>query len=287
MTKKYKLLFLITAISFNINLYCQNYRSIFGTDSTRWNISHSIPDAIFTDQLIAFGDTTIEEKIYKKLFIDNYSQGFLREDTISGKIWYLSWNGSEYLVMDLDKEKGDHFDLISYYDTVQIQIDSVFYNEGRKNLITNYYLDEYDYEKLRFIEGIGPNNGFFLASHSETPPSGSYLLCSYKDSDLEYSNVFFDGNCYLNWTNIQINEMDKTKANVFPNPVSSEVSFEINSPTPSEYNITILNINGKTLITETFSEKITLNVNNFTSGIYFYKINDSKSIIQTGKLMIK
>lgn len=287
MTKKYILPILISVLLFEFNLNGQNYESIFGLDTTQWNITYIIPDAGYTEQLFAFGDTLIDGKNYKELFIYNNSEGFLREDTISGKTWYLSWNGSEYLVMDLDKEKGDYFDLISYNDTVQIQIDSVYYNDGKKVLITNYILDQYyESETLRFVEGVGPTNGLFLASHSWTEPTISYLLCSYKDSELEYNTEQFYGDCNVNWTDIKSNTLDKAEVIVYPNPVSSELSFLINSQNIKEYTITIFNINGENLVMNQFSEKITINVDRFTSGIYFYKIADSKKLIQTGKIMI-
>lgn len=267
----------------------QSYQSIFGQDSTQWNINHIIPDYIYTDILLAKGDTIINQTDYKKLSINNEYQGCLREDVNTGKLWFLSWNGSEYLIMDLSLEKGDSFDLICYQDTIQIHIDSVTNIEGRKVLISDFVLDSfYENEKLRFIEGVGPTNGIFLASHFGYYPSESYLLCSYLNSELNYSNELFNGECNIlevGISDININHEIK----IYPNPIKDIVYFDFNNY-PSDFKAILIfdlfgNLKYKEFINESLVE---INLNSFGKGIYFYKISDQNDfIINSGKLIIK
>jgi hypothetical protein len=268
-------------------LFGQGYESIFGLDTTKWNITYIIPDAGFTETLNAYTDTLIGEFKYKKLYINNENQGYLREDTVSGKVWYLSWNEKEYLVMDMAKQKGDTFALISYYDTTYIKIDSVYEIGGRKTLLTNYELDSYyENEIFRFIEGVGPTNGFFLASHFWTFPSISYLLCAYKDSELKYQTNLFYGSCEINWVGLKSNN-DNTGLIVYPNPTSSVVNFEFKYQSAKDYMLSIMDISGSVLISEEFIENvIRIDTRKFKTGLYIYQVFNENVIIKTGKIII-
>lgn len=279
---------ILLVTGFNFSMLSQSYVSIFSQDSTQWNINHIIPDASFTDILLAKGDTSINQKNYKKLSINNEYEGSLRENTDTGKTWYLSWNGLEYLIMDLSLEKGDFFDLIYYQDTIQIQIDSVTNIEGRKVLISDYILDSYyENEKLKFIEGIGPSNGIFLASHTGYYPSESYLLCNYKDSELNYDNEIFNGECFISWVGTE-NIEKEFPVKIYPNPVRNTGYIIINFDLRKTYKILIFDIYGK-LITNSIinNNQFQINSAKFQNGIYFYKILNSDNFnCADGKIII-
>lgn len=282
----------ITIISFvfgiNLTLFSQNYESIFGQDSTQWNINHIIPDASFTDILLAKGDTSINQTDYTKLLINNEYGGALREDVNTGKTWYLSWNGFEYLIMDLSLEKGDSFDLIYYQDTIQIQIDSVTNIEGKKVLISDYLLDSYyENEKLKFIEGVGPTNGIFLASYSGYYPSESYLLCNYKDSELNFSNEIFNGECFISWVGVE-NFENESMVTIYPNPIRDIGYLEIDNNTQKLLRILIFDLSGRLLLNSIIKNKrFEINSNIFQNGIYFYQIlNYDNYKLANGKIII-
>ncbi len=82
---------------------------------------------------------------------------------------------------------------------------------------------------------------------------------------------------------ININEI----VTIFPNPFSTSISIMINDE--SEINtaeLWIYNVLGEEVLFTTVAKKITtLETNNFSSGMYFFKIINNNTILQSGKLI--
>ena len=89
-----------------------------------------------------------------------------------------------------------------------------------------------------------------------------------------------------NTTNVSENINKPINLNVFPNPSSNEINFNTES-IDAKY-ILITDISGKLIIKQNFIEKkIKLDVNNYTNGLYTYKvINNNNEAIKMGKISI-
>jgi hypothetical protein len=102
----------------------------------------------------------------------------------------------------------------------------------------------------------------------------------------------------LNWIDnnlpdpqlVNINETENLKVVVSPNPVYNDVlSIYFSDKVSENTNISILDLSGKILYSANFeniTDKILIQVNNFSGGIYFVKITNSNENI-TQKVIIQ
>ena len=215
------------------------YKSIFGINETSWNtLDHS--SIASTDSSYVDGSLSVWGRSYNyitEIGHFGFTEFFLREDTVTGKVWYNSdlSDSSDYLIMDMSLILGDTFNLLTY-DVVptfeDIVVDSVYYIDGRKHIQFNFTsLSDPNYF-LTMIEGIGRNNG--MSKESITSPyNNTYLLCATKDSvqlyqsDYAINTLGISGCNYLSISNI--NEKEFNKISVFPNPTNGQINFESNN----------------------------------------------------------
>lgn len=75
---------------------------------------------------------------------------------------------------------------------------------------------------------------------------------------------------------------------VFPNPVSSSFTIQIDENRAANYQVNIVNIAGQTVFSNTYSEPfISVNAGNFTPGIYLLNIKSDEGNTFTSKLLKK
>jgi mRNA-degrading endonuclease RelE of RelBE toxin-antitoxin system len=164
---------------------------------------------------------------------------FLREDTLSGKLWvYDEIEEREWLAIDMGLELNDSFLLSSryanYYDTITF-VDSIFYdNEGHKHLRFNLSCFNFalspNYNKLEFIEGIGTNFGLgYQVINSIDDFYQEILLCAFKDDEKIYSHNSESGDsCKLIINGVGIENIYQSGLKVWPNPCQKTVN--VNPP---------------------------------------------------------
>lgn len=291
------LFFLILILLINDNLFSQPYQSIFGSTSASWKIVASNIDIMTTDSVRIEGDTVFNSLNYKKIICDYPTccgslTGFLREDTIEGKVWYYSLSDTtERLIMNLSLTINDSIYFQLWPDTGWIKVDSVYYILGKKYVQLNTTVNPYGWggwgEKLLYIEGIGTNRGIqYLAAN--TFNDSPYLLCSYKDSLLVYSNTNLNFNgCYLLNPDVIENFNYESYPVIFPNPISEKGTLKFNNSNNSQFIIIIFDLSGNKISQfNSNTSIITINGEYFKQGIYFYKLyNVSNSISFFGKLI--
>jgi hypothetical protein len=75
--------------------------------------------------------------------------------------------------------------------------------------------------------------------------------------------------------------------NVFPNPFSSEVHFEVLHSTPDNYTFSVMNSKGQVVLQQQHNSSIwILQRNSLAQGIHLYSIRNSQGkLVQSGKLM--
>jgi hypothetical protein len=287
----------LSIIVFNLfvlrqEINAQPYKSIFGNTSTTWKIVATNLDVLKIDTVSAENDTTFNANNYKKIFsyyptYIHYLSGYLREDTINGKVWYYSKNdNTEKLVMNLSLALGDSIYLDLWPDNGWVTVDSVYYNNNRKMIRLNTDFSSGWGEKLLFIEGIGTNRGVqYLSSNLNTSP---YLLCSYQDYQLIYTNnnSNFNGCSLLN-TNVNELQISDLSCSIFPNPTLSNAIIKFNNIANIHYILVLYNFSGfKIKEYETNSSSILIEGGEFKAGVYFYKLyNDINNKFCFGKII--
>jgi len=296
MKKLFIILFYLTNIIWTTT--GQPYKSLFGSAQTSWNVAfHIMPDWTLTDSLVVCNDTMINGHIYK--YVKDYGtsgfDGYLREDTMTGKAWYLdnSWLKNEFLIMDLSLNVGDTFIIHQESfpeDSIAI-VDSIKYVGGNKVI----FLSKCGYgillgsECLSFIEGIGPNAGiiFQLYQSSNYFAEGSLLLCSHKDNVQVYSNSspYFYGKCYVHYGGIKENPAAYLKLSIYPNPSGDKIHIEYNGPRP--YTIQIYDYSGKCISSKTDinSSPFDFDMIEYPHGIYLLKVKGNDGKYATGKFL--
>lgn len=306
--KKIRMLFLMMNLLISVNLFGQPYESVFGINSTEWDIACWGFTTYETFTFSVCCDTTINARSYKKFILINdtgcltpYRCYFLSEDTLNGKLWlYNSEDEKEYLSMDLNLNIGDtfkinpkafHYNPPSPPETDSIAIvDSVFFKNGRKMIRINIHnFLPANQEKLTFIEGVGPNFGVFYQAGRSVAiyDQPRQLLCAKKDSVYVYKNKInlstWPDTCL--YVQVGINEFNKNaQIEIFPNPVKEELNLIF--PEPFEGYIIVYNVLGS--VEEQIYLKNILNYKMETStlnkNVYFIRVLN-KDVSVTKKII--
>jgi len=277
--------FLILGIS--NSLIAQNYESIFGSDSTQWNITMGNLWGTGTDQHTVIKDTTINGFNYK--VIDGYSingfQGYLREDTIQGKAWYRNnQDTTEFLIMDLQLSVGDSMFVGGNWNLQPgyYFVDSVYVSNNRKHIRFDFELFFMNNTKFTLIEGISSNLGFRYQDIDYINNFNPELLCSYKNEIQEYGI----GQCIISGLNEISN---KEIINVYPNPFRDNIIIDISQWKNEIIKYDIINSAGKTLKSRAVNNsKINIeNLNHYKNGTYFIILRDKHGNVINSKKIIK
>lgn len=268
-------------------LMAQHYESLFGSNSTQWNITMGNLWGTGTDQHTAIGDTTINGNSYK--VIDGYTvegfQAYLREDTIQGKAWYKNnQDTTEFLIMDMQLSIGDSMFVggnwnpqPSYYF-----VDSVYVLDNRKHIRFDLELFFISNAKFTLIEGISSNLGFRYQDIDYMDNFNPELLCSYKNG----IQVFGTGECiYTGFSEIANQE----KVNVYPNPFTDNVTIDLSQLKNKINQFDLISSTGAILVSgEVNNSKVTIeNLDLFKNGIYLIALRDGDGRVVISKKVIK
>lgn len=221
------------------------YKSIFGHESTEWNVALNYMDDYNWYNYIMRSsiDTSVNETKYKKIEI--YSSAawerdiLLREDTTTGKVWLRCVGGddwleqrigvtdTDFLIMDMSMEIGDSIFLFLSSMTFDLLWEDWFYVRcidtinGHKTI---HLQNEQNYT-IDFIEGIGASNLFDVI---EPWHFYSALVCCHKDGELIYHKTVPghpDENCIIPYVGIE-NSAVESSVSVYPNPCSDWIRIE-------------------------------------------------------------
>jgi hypothetical protein len=80
-----------------------------------------------------------------------------------------------------------------------------------------------------------------------------------------------------------INSTDESKINFYPNPFSTQLTFDISDNQPAT--IILYDIFSRQIFQKTFMTSTTINTEQFEEGIYFYELKNSKRTIKIGKII--
>lgn len=263
----------------------------------------------YNDSIYFQGDTVINTqkyiKVYDKAFCDEppgfikleYNfLGFVREDTVQGKIWRLKIDSniySELLIYDISLTLGDSFNI--WGKSYPVELDTTIL--GRKHIVISAHTFIPSSMKLEFIEGIGINCNFFNGTYFYLEPNwnyplGSFLTCAFESHYLKYKNLTnshagqinvpftstsqCNVNCY--WIGSQ-NEIDNqlSKVKIYPNPTNNELNIECYQN--NDFTLSLFNISGQELFKQKINRnKVQIDVKKLSCGVYFVKLSNDKSV---------
>ncbi|MBQ3788555.1 MAG: T9SS type A sorting domain-containing protein [Bacteroidales bacterium] len=271
------------------------FQSVFGDSSSTWYVylkEFSIyADATDVKQAVAGDSVFVDSNVYNVLRRD-YSEStegisvfyhdsiLLRENETHSKLYIKQYyNGTyehipEILVMDLDLNVGDTLNTENWdklelhdFDTIPtIRIDSIFFENGRKILKTNFHNRAWfnDIDTLMFIEGVGPSLGPEYPRRMEHVE----LLCYYRDGVEVYHDNPGDEGCLKGggiFDNIELCEWDFF-CEVFPNPCADVVYIDATEAT----GYMLLSSNGRLIQTSKLPGRSTaIDMHDYARGIYF------------------
>jgi hypothetical protein len=73
----------------------------------------------------------------------------------------------------------------------------------------------------------------------------------------------------------------------YPNPATSYITFDMQKGYSRGLTLTVFNFLGKKMIeTPNVTEKSTLNLSDFTRGVYVYVIDQGGKVVETGKFQV-
>ena len=81
---------------------------------------------------------------------------------------------------------------------------------------------------------------------------------------------------------------DATLVHFYPNPATSNITFDLPSGYDKGYSLEIYSFMGRKMYeTTNFSQRITLNLTNFNRGVYVYQLHDRNGkMIESGKFQV-
>jgi hypothetical protein len=196
---------------------------------------------------------------------------YLYEDVGNAKLWCSKNDTSasdNRLIMDLNLQLGDTF-YFSVDSTTYHIVDSVFYNNGLKNIRFNgNFMFGNIIEPILFTESIGPNIGldYMFPEFLST----SMLVCMQRGNSYEYlyHDSTFRSFCFP-VGNYEINEKEKD-IRLYPNPANETINIESSVNIQS---IEIYDLAGQLLIHQQLNTKYsTIDIEQLTKAVYIVKI---------------
>lgn len=298
----------LLSIILTILCVCQMNAQVIVDESKNWStVIHRLPSfTIITENIKFEGDTTIENTDYKKVrrSIDEFQEiweayGFIRETPEKRVYFRPDSSEQDYLLYDFNSELNDIIEVygISGYGNNNwltpmnffiSEIDSILIgNQYRKQLHLNPVFGDTLPEASEFwIEGIGSKSGILHWNAALTGGDSHQLLCHWQNDTLIFQNPLFSS-CYYVWTNKNEIVNDK-QVNIYPNPMSQFAKIEINNyDLNSVYILEVFDLQGKKVFEDKLGEDFTLDLKNFNSGIYIFKIICNGITLKSEKLIIK
>jgi hypothetical protein len=289
--KKTVLLIFLSLLAI-ISIDAQPYQPCLDDGMVRWSmLDYHVSDAgLISTEIIAFGDTTINDLPYKKMYYSPWGYPiekndenwknfipeltyymlfseyfFIRESEDASRLYlYNSRWDEEYLISDMNLQKGDEFQ----FNYQNYRVDSVYI----KNDLKHIQMDREIWspaiiyqDTLKLIEGVGPNIW-------PLNPEESYgaLNCFHNQTLFyKYDNGYPCG-YEAPPNNIKTVSNGDYHFRITAGDVNVYFSF------PSRKHISISDISGRLRYSQVFlsGENATIPIASFPKGVYLLKIED-------------
>jgi hypothetical protein len=302
-----KLLFAVLTVCGTCSVSAQGYQSYFGDSSTVYHIfvlrTCYDPDpgqlgCGWTPQIhMNRTDTVnINDTIYYINTRDYSGSLHLREDTLTGRLYYRYPDSAERLICDMSMALGDTFTLpegLYMEEGAVMTVDSISYLNGRKiihfsplqvlhghsayypYIADGYYHESFYGLNITFVEGIGPTYGVFGHMSFEKWNLG-VMLCVDKDGTQVYMTSPQLG-CYQDADAIK--EAKLNEMLLYPNPATEELHIELSNDADAGGTLWVIDAVGQVVYRKTALPACeTVPVARLSPGLYVvqYQIKNRK-----------
>lgn len=199
-----------------------HYIKVLQTDHTWYGLKYEgwISEGVYSRFSVSADTFLIKDKYYHKILNSPDSTAatwkhkalYARED--NGKLWVLNTtfdDNPEILIMDMNLNKNDTFYVSTINEVSKFIVEKTDFvtdmaGQLRKVIFLSCAFDKY--MKFSWIEGIGPDKGFFeySALHCYTDQSPILLTCFYKN-DIQLWKTDFTERCWESSLNITQNDL--------------------------------------------------------------------------------
>lgn len=243
------------------------YRSFFGSESTEWyDVRWHFDHMMETHRLVVGEDTVVDGLVYKMLYeyvlnsldtndltgwVDDWRHLIVREDTMTGRLWWKEDYSVDKLIVDMSLSVGDTFEDMGV--VMSIHYDSL----GRK--IIEFPYDAY------FTEGV-PFRTWMFDSNND------YIVCAFQNGEKVYTNTRLDDRFDLERckgripSNIGVENAEEDKiTRVYPNPFHEQLFVEMDCPS----RVMLFDVFGNKIEEKQAEDGIVIfYINNNVSGIF-------------------
>lgn len=283
---------LFTCIIFLLTIQFQSlaqpFQSLFGSDSTRWLITYGNLGWGGINSHTVIGDTLINGTSYK--IIDGYSingfTGYLREDTVQGKAWYLNNQSfTEFLIMDMELDIGDSMYIGGNWNPSQgyYKVDSIYYLNNRKHIQFDFNLFFANNEKFKLIEGISSNMGFRFQDLDYVNNFNPGLVCAFKNQ----IQVYGPDPCIYHTNNEEVNRL--IQVDLYPNPVENYITIDIPDWKNERIHYQIIDALGSVIDSNHFNNSTnnTIDLHQLNNGVYVLFLQNEQKNQNSARRIIK
>ncbi|HPK04279.1 MAG TPA: T9SS type A sorting domain-containing protein [Bacteroidales bacterium] len=250
------------------------------------------PHGMVTNYIKFSADTTIDDKIYKKVLEskDEYQTdyaviGYIREDSLK-RVYYRDKNEMEKLLYDFGAKVGDSI-TIGTMTLVVGKIDYILINNEILKRMKVYPEGFGGEPGEQWIEGIGSLCGILSSGTFEFTGAKHDLLCFFENEALIYSNPEFE-DCFYNTLGIGEIETNRFGVEIIPNPVASSSIMKIHGEFNNDLMIEIFTLHGIKIRTiHPGKSSIVLRNEDYVPGIYIFKVIKRGAEYTTGKFVVK
>ncbi len=242
----------------------QKYVPLLDTNKV-WNIHHDWTWEGFTyPYYLEISKTDNTKFILKE---ERHSQdikevGFLTEDTITQKVYYIDENNDEMLLYDFSLVEGDFFEYVKV-----TKVDSIQLLDGTYRKRIEFEDGFYSY----WIEGIGSIKGGILRInwHDIKNTTAAWLLCYYENDSLLYINNDFDS-CNISFVIDEVETLENSSSPlIYPNPFDKILSISFDKSVYGEKpEVFVKALDGRTVYHEIRNSDSSLDLSFLDKGIY-------------------
>ncbi len=280
------------------NGYFSTYHTIIGNGFISFNVrftdidgdgdidvfssqtTYNEPNPFYSTSLYLFNGSSFTEKI---IFEDDAHLGFGIDITGDGfqemiinkgnaSVWYENDGENNFSTFELFAPQT--IKNIASFDADQ---------DGDMDAFYSYYNDEMSFWAENKNDGT-------IETHDLIDKKGTFIF-----TDMDQDNdkdVFINAGSYKAWIENTldpeyVSENTNSNIKVFPNPTSNSIQFQLVNSANSSSQITIYNQIGLKVFERPFKINKKINVEEWTSGIYFYHISIELENDITGKFIIQ
>ena len=261
-----------------------HYKSYFGQQSTRWVCFGEYYDIHRQVLISSDRDTVMDGMLYHITYDSLYtgsldhlvylSRVYMREDTITGRLWVRTDNGEETLVADMTLDVGDSI-FLKYPDSYQVHfyynrslyvVDIVFDSNGKNIILRN---PEDSFDEMIIIEGIGPSPLHTFMSDELYIDFIHEIQCQMKDGEFVYKTVECPL-CLCPYESIESG--DECPAPILaPNPTEGTLTVSLDGAEPCEAEV--YDATGRCVLREEIAgPRAELDVRRLPAGRYLLRI---------------